>query len=1077
MVDATGYQKIHISEEKQNVQTSFQTISSLLVGSFCMRAAKRTDSHRDAVRHCRRSKRSRHSGRGRHRRKRRHPHSRNVTTNDDGQFTVPLLPPGEYTVTFAREGFAQVQVNNVVLNVGDQKSLQSQLKIGDVKGEVVVTPDTALVDTNSTVGTLVDRQFVENVPLNGRSFQSLITLTPGIVVVPAGTANTGGQFSVNGQRASANAFAVDGVSANFAAQPGFSGGVSSGGNLPAMTTFGTTQSLVSVDALEEFQVQTSSYAAEYGRQPGGQISIATRSGTSDFHGSVFNYLRNDVFDASDWFANANRQPKPPMRQNDFGGTFGGPIFLPNIGDGGPLWYNGRDRTFFFFSYEGLRLRLPKFSLTNVPTLCLRGLGSCGAGQSAAPAGIQPILNAFPLPNGRDLGNGLAEFSSSYSDPSSLDATSIRIDHAIDKKLMLFVRYNLAPSESTTRRENINLSGLQFSRLNTQTVTAGVSALLTSRANNDFRFNYSSNAAHTLLAIDDFGGAVPLTRGVLIPIQYDSETAQAVVSLNLPGRTASSIPTLQVTGTDFVTSQRQFNVVDSFSYTLGSHQFKFGVDYRRLSPIFDVNSYNLQTNFTSQGQLQAAIAGNGFVFAVATTRPVFVNFSAYGQDVWKLSRRMTINVGIRWEVNPAPTEVNGLDQPAVTQIENLATMQLAPTGTRAWKTTYNNFAPRIGIAYLLSQEPGRETVLRGGFGVFYDTGNDQSWLNVTGFPYNSSRSISNVGYPLSPSQVAPLPLPVQTGLTTPYPLFTVFDPNLKLPYTLQWNIAVERALGNSQTITASYVGAAGRRLLQRTQLNLSPINPAFTFVNLTRNRATSDYNALQVQFQRRLSKGLQALVSYTWSHALDDDSVSDSFILAQRGNAAFDVRHVFAGALTYDIPVPDDNTVAKAVLGGWSIDTIVRSQSALPLDLRARFGVDPATGSLVSVRPNVIDGVPLYVDDSSVPGGRRINRAAFSIPAIGGFGNLGRNQIRGLGSWQIDLALRREFNLTEKLRLQLRGEAFNVFNHPNFGTVQTNLNSPNFGQATGMLNRQLGGISQLYQIGGPRSFQFALKMIF
>ncbi|HKZ77309.1 MAG TPA: TonB-dependent receptor [Pyrinomonadaceae bacterium] len=993
---------------------------------------------------------------------------RQTSTSSEGYFTVPLLPPSTYTVRVEGHGFAPAQINGVVLNVSDQKSLQIELKAGDVKAEVQVTTDAPLIDTSPAVGTVVDRRFVENIPLNGRSFQSLIALTPGVVVVPSGTTNTTGQFSVNGQRASANSFTVDGVSGNFGAAPGTFGQSQSGGNLPGLTTFGTTQSLVSVDALQEFKVQTSGYSAEYGRQPGGQISIVTRSGTNEFHGSIFDYIRNDLFDANDWFANANRQPKPPLRQNDFGGTFSGPVMLPRFGEGGRQpRYDGRNRTFFFLSYEGLRLRLPQFSLTNVPTLALR--------EQALP-GIQPILNAFPRPNGRDLSNGLAEFSASYSNPSSLDATSIRIDHTVNSKLTLFTRYNKAPSESVTRQLS-NLSVLQSNRLSTQTITVGATSSLTPSAINELRVNYSGNGAYFEASTGSFGGATPPSRSALIPTQYDSRSAQGVVALIFPGVTSASSPFISITG-NFVSSQRQFNIADNFSYGVNVHQFRFGVDYRRLTPVSAINSYSINANFFSQQQALSATAASGSVIASTTLKPVFLNFSAYVQDTWRPSRRLTLDLGVRWEVNPAPSETKGNNQAALTQIDNLATMQLAPLGTRPWKTTYNNFAPRLGVAYQVSQKPGRETVVRGGFGVFYDTGNDFGAGNFNqAFPYFSFRSLSNISYPLSPTQAAPAPLPIQTGLTPRYPSFFAFDPALKLPYTLQRNLAVEQSLGKSQTFTVSYVGAAGRRLLQATRLSLSAITTSFTNLNLTRNNATSDYDALQANFQRRLSRGLQTLVSYTWSHALDDDSSSNSQRVAQRGNAAFDVRHVFAAAVAYDIPSSSRSSVADALLNRWSIDTIIRAQSPLPLDLVASTLINPIDGSNISVRPNMTAGAPLYIDDPNVPGGRRINRAAFTIPPAGQSGNLGRNQLRGLPAWQVDLALRREFWLTERLRFQFRAEAFNLFNHPSFGTIQTTLTALNFGQATNMLNRQLGGISQLYQMGGPRSFQFALKLQF
>jgi hypothetical protein len=590
-------------------------------------------------------------------------------------------------------------------------------------------------------------------------------------------------------------------------------------------------------------------------------------------------------------------------------------------------------------------------------------------------------------------------------------------------------------------------------------------------------NCSDNGAHVVVATDNFGGATPPPRSALIPTQYDTSTAQGYVTLHFPGLTSASDPSLQIIGNQ-LSSQRQFNIVDNFSYGAGSHQFKFGVDYRRLTPISDANSYLLGANFYSQQDVLAATGGDGFVGANMPMRPVFLNFSAYVEDTWKLSRRMTLDLGVRWDVNPAPSEANGNNAIAVNEITNLAAMRLAPLGTKEWKTSYNNFAPRLGMAYQLSQGAGRETVVRGGFGVFYDSGSDFGGANLGNrFPYASGRSLSNVSFPLSPNQVAPAPLPFKTGLIPPYDLFFAFDPDLRLPYTLQWNAAVEQSLGKSQAVTVSYVGAAGRRLLQLRELLLSAINPSFTAIVLTRNTATSDYGALQAQFQRRLSRGLQALVSYTWSHALDDDSSSIGIFVAQRGNAAFDVRHVFAAAATYDMPAPGNSLLARAILGHWSIDTSVHARAALPTDLVARIQINPTDGSLLNVRPNVNPGVPFYIDDPTVPGGRRINSAAFTIPPDGQSGNFGRNQVRGLGAWQVDLASRRQFKLTEKLNLQFRAEAFNLFNHPNFGGIQTDLTAANFGQAQNMLNRQLGGISQLYQMGGPRSLQFALKVIF
>lgn len=998
--------------------------------------------------------------------------SRETTTNEEGFYAFPSLAAGTYVVTVRREGFAPVETKDVVLNVGDHKSLKIQLAAGDINAQVQVMAEAPLINESPSVGTLVDRQFVENIPLNGRSFQSLISLTPGVVTVPAGA--TSGQFSVNGQRPNANGFYVDGVSANVGTATLAQPGAQSSGSLPGLTAFGTTQSLVSVDSLQEFKVETSSYAAEYGRQPGGQISIITRSGTNSFHGSAFDYIRNDVFDANNWFANRTGQPKPPMRQHNFGGTFSGPVLLPRFGEGGDLLgYDGRNRTFFFLSYEGLILRQPQFILVNVPSLALR---------QTAPASLQPILRAFPLPNGVNLPNGLAELSSSYSNPSNLNATSIRVDHSFNSRWTLFGRYNHAPSESSTRTAN-NLATLSVSRFDMRTVTFGLTGMLSPRLTNELRFNISHNGGKSKLEQDSFGGAVPIQIGALVPPEFASvPTLQGSSVLNFPGRTGTGTPLVNVIN-PFTFDQRQLNIVDNVSFVTGAHELKAGFDYRRLTPFLALNEYALQVVFANQAQVLSGVAGTGNVVSQGEAHPVFTNYSAYIQDNWKTSRRLTLNLGLRWDVNPPPTDARGRFLLAVDQVDDLRAMRLAPNGTPLWKTTYGNFAPRFGGAYALREQLGWETILRGGVGVFFDTGNTQGASGFNGYPFATVRVFNNITYPLSGTQLAPFPRPELNNLPPPSSsssLFTqvgVFDPELQQPYTLQWNFAVAQSLGPSNALTVSYVGAAGRRLLQTSQFTLNTINPRFTTVRLTTNNATSDYNALQAQFQRRLSRGLQFMASYTWSHALDEDSVDTGTIIPVRGNAAFDRRHLFASALTYDIPSPSETAFSKAVLGNWSIDTTIHAQSAAPVDIIGAQVVNPVDGTLVGNRPNVIAGVPLYIHDSNFPGGFAINRAAFSPAPAGQFGNLGRNVVRGFPAWQVDLALRRQFSLTEKLKLQFRSEAFNIFNHANFGATQTALNAANFGQATNTLNQQLGGISQLYQLGGPRSFQFAVKVLF
>ncbi len=420
------------------------------------------------------------------------------------------------------------------------------------------------------------------------------------------------------------------------------------------------------------------------------------------------------------------------------------------------------------------------------------------------------------------------------------------------------------------------------------------------------------------------------------------------------------------------------------------------------------------------------------------------------------------------------------------LDNPVALVLAPRGTPLYETTYGNFAPRVGLAYQLSSRQGKESVLRGGVGVFYDLGSGSLGSAGNAFPYTTTKNLSNVQFPLTQAEAAPLPfslVPTSGGGGF------VADRNLRLPRTYQWNLAVEQSLNANQTLSATYVGARGRQLLLQTQ-RLIP--PGF-FLAQTRNTGTSDYHALQLQYQRRLARGVQALASYTWAHSIDNisndsfsASGSDSDLKANRGSSDFDVRHAFNAAVTYDIPAPKSGKVAQAWLGNWSVDTIVTARSATPVDLIAA-GVFIG-GFNTFVRPDLVKGVPLYVSDPSVGGGRKFNRTAFAAPPAGRQGTLGRNVMRGFSVFQLDLALHRQFNLSERIKLQLRSEFFNLFNHPNFGDPGGNfegnfLPSPLFGQSTSMLGRSLGtggltgGFNPLYQVGGPRSIQVAFKLTF
>jgi carboxypeptidase family protein/TonB-dependent receptor-like protein len=1004
-------------------------------------------------------------------------------TNGDGIYVLAALRPGRYRVIVTKPGFKQIALTDVVLNVQDTVSRNFTLELGATSETITVEAGGLNINTtDASVSTVIDRDFVANIPLNGRSLQSLIQLTPGVLVVPSQGVGVSGEFSVNGQRTESNYFTVDGVSANTGSNP-LSFGSTLAGNVPSESALGTTQSMISLDALQEFRATTSTYSAEYGRSPGGQFSFVSRSGTNDWHGSAFDYFRNEALDANNWFSDHLGIGKTPERQNDFGGTLGGPVRIPGL-------YNGKDKTFFFFSYEGLRLQLPAGAVTDqYPDLSLR---------QNTPAALQPFLNAFPVPNGPEVlmpcvpasdpacppsgqePTGLALFTAAYSNPSSLDAVSIRVDHNLSESMKIFGRYSDSPSSAAIREAGADLAWSNATQFNVKTLTLGATNILSPRLTNDFRFNYTRNDGTNISVLDSFGGAQPFTLS------------------QVPGLGGASAP--QFTGFNFIlnigsgsqlglgpvqNAQQQWNVTDGFSLSHGAHNLKFGIDYRRLSTrvlghqIAELAVFSSETEVLQNAPDFASADSRGLV----APQPLYTNFSAFAQDEWKATRRLSLSLGLRWDVNPPPGNGSGVLPYTLNQIADLNTAQLAPTNTPLWQTDYHAVAPRLGAAYLLRQSAGTETVVRGGFGIFYDMGNVLASNGFDGIGFGGFVSYQGVPFPLTTAQLV-VPPP---SIASPYDNEVyAFDPHLKLPYTMQWNFAIEQELGRNQALTVTYVGSAGRDLLVSYTLS-PPTNPNFSLGNglqVTTGGATSDYNALQVQFQKGLSHGLQSLVSYTWSHSIDDASSNFDIYQLVRGSSDFDIRQNFQMALTYDVPGSYSNPVLSALMRHWGLDTRISARSGLPVDLIGSFGVLPS-GEFLPLRPDFVPGVPVYLYGSQYPGGRILNFNAFQPAAADTQGNVPRNFARDFGEAQADFALRRDFPITERLHLQFRAEAFNVFNHPNFSNINNSLRDgpyntatySGFGGAESTPNVSLGGLNALYQVGGPRSIQFSLKLMF
>jgi Carboxypeptidase regulatory-like domain/TonB-dependent Receptor Plug Domain len=981
-------------------------------------------------------------------------------TNGSGMYLAPILPPGHYHVQVSKPGFKTIIKADVILNVQSAVALNFVLPVGATSESVTVNASSSSINTtDASVSTVIDRKFVANMPLNGRSFQDLISMTPGVINQSPQSAATqliggSGDFSVNGQRTQSNNYTVDGVSANI--NPGYGSGVgqaASGGTIGGATALGTTQTLIPVDGLQEFRVQSSTYSAEYGRSPGGQFSLGTRSGTNVLHGGVFDYLRNNFFDANDWFNDHYSQPIATLRQNDFGGTLGGPVWIPKL-------YNGKDRTFFFVAYEGLRLQQPTAAtIQYVPDQFLR--------QQAVPA-IQPILNAFPVPNGHDYGTetspGFAQFIAPYSLPSSIDSTSVRLDHSLTHRLSLFFRFGYSPSATVSRPYLAPTTTAS----NAMTYTLGATAQLTSSVTNEFRLGYARSESSLTAGLDNFGGATPIDLAQTVGASPEVHT-EPFVLLDVSGIGQS------ILGTPFgLNRSRQWNLVDTVNVSTGHHNLKFGGDYRHIkSPLTPPDSEPFGEFLSPMSMLSGTTDATVFISNKPST-PLFNEMALFAQDDWRPHPRLSLSLGLRWELSPPPTDQHGDDAYTILgNINNPSSLALAPQGTPLWKTSWYDFAPRAGAAWIANPSPQRETVLRTGAGVFFDTANEIGALGYSSLGFFAQQFDVGVPIPYTNNE-----LNVPISVTPPYnssPIIA-FPTRLQLPYTIEWNASIQQALGRAQSLTVSYVGANGRRLLSLQEFDLSELNSNFGTVEFPANGITSSYDALELQFQRSIARGLQALASYTWSHSIDFGSQSSSLPLL-RGNSDFDVRDNFQAGVSWDLPNLTTRSKIGIVLNDWGLDARLSAHTAFPVTLDGSVTTDSGTGNVFNGNLNLVPNQSLYLHGQQYPGGRSINPASFCLPTSCAGITAPRNFARGFSTTQLNTALRREFHIHDPIVLQFRAEAFNIFNHPNFGYVDPTYTDATFGQATKMLNASLGTMASQYQQGGPRSMQFALRLNF
>ncbi|MEI9977633.1 MAG: TonB-dependent receptor [Edaphobacter sp.] len=1025
----------------------------------------------------------------------------NAVANGRGLFSISGLIPGRYFLHAQHAGFGVVEVKDLTLNVGDKRELEVKLPIAQSQQTVQVDGSGETLNTsNATVSTVIDRQFVEDIPLNGRSFQTLILLAPGVVTSsPQG--NDDGQFSVNGQRTNANYFMVDGVSANNQAS-GLSGSATAG-MAPSSTALGTTQAILPVDALQEFRIATSSYSAGYGRQPGAQISFQSRSGTNAYHGGVYDYLRNTVFDANNWF-NTYTTPqiaRPQERQNDFGGFLGGPLSVPKL-------YSGRDQVFFFVAYEGLRITLPQAAtIYYVPSNGTYNTATYANPlyknmRAIAPSAFQPALNAFPLPNCTtaqnphcvDYGDGLSPYLFSASSPSRLDTITARIDAQVKPWARVFARYG----DSTSTAVSYLTTGPDIVTVKprTRVFLLGVDSAFRGSLANELRLQYSPSSYVQNYSLAPTGGAQPINLNTAQGLPPVGGETQVIVESPAFGD-IGHIYTL-----NYGSRQFQPNGVDTISWSHAAHFFKAGVDYRQTTTYLNDGKLSRGPGayyfYESASQMQQNQPQEVETFDLLRQDPTTKNLGLFFQDEWRIHPRLTLSLGLRWDFNPPPS-ISGAQQYTYTgNVSDPTSMALSKLGAPLYRSVYTDFQPRLGMALVVHDQPGHETVLRGGGGLFYDTVSLSQTIG-SGFSYGAGNHQylgTNYHQPQpfpAPANViqAPPPPPCSSAGVPPgcstYALDYIADPHIHPPSSMHWNVSLQQAFGSQQSLTLGYVGSTGRDLINWKEYNISSVNPLFSTFVQYENGPGSSYNALQAQYKRMAFHGLQVLASYTWAHAIDSASSDYALLPVQRGNSSHDVRNNFTAALVYNIPGYVTDRWVRSLTSNWTLALLVVSRSAFPVQANGPTVTDPATGEEFPSRLNY-NGQNPYVYKAGVPGRRQFNPAVFSVPTASqnGSGNAPRNFLRGFGETAADFAVQRRFVLRDQWNLQFRAEAFNVLNHPNFGALNVACgtsslgaacNNAIMGQATNTIADALIGAASIYQQGGPRSLQFTLKLQF
>ena len=1012
---------------------------------------------------------------------------RTVISDEVGRYNAPQLPLGGYEIAAELPGFQTALRRGVTLTIGRQAVVDFTLQVGSVAQEVTVTAEAALVTTtNATISYLVDDKKIRDLPLNGRNFTQLALMAPGVVPIIEHLSRndvSGGhglKMSIGGAQSTQNSFLMDGQDVtDYSGQtPGSVAGTNLG-----------------IDAIREFTITTNNYSTEYGLVAGGVMNVVTNSGTNTLHGSGFEFLRNSALDAKNYFDPAN-QKIPAFKRNQFGGVVGGPI--------------KKDKLFFLGSYEGLRERLGLTYNTPVPNARAHQgyLPINGVEQfiGVHPA-VQAMMNLYPLSNGPDNGDGTAQFINSPIQPSTENYVLGRIDAQLSDKNSLYGRYVFDQAD-VVRPGQLGIYGTTKHGRN-QYFQLGLTRVISPSWINETRAGVNRT-------FGNFGAV------------YFKDVPVSQLSV-LSGRNLASIwdilsPSIPTSDGVFIETPRRFTnsvieLADNVSYLRGSHSFKFGGIFKNyLANPKNNRNYMGTILFPSVRDFMTGTPSQilGQIVDSQLSYHQFL-FGWFVQDDIKLNRRLTLTIGLRHEFTTSPSE--RYDR----AVSMKSVFDSGPTfGQPLFVPHKDNFAPRVGLAW----DPfgDGKTSVRAGAGIFQE----QLVPSVLRYTYaqipNVTRSFTLLAPGTGVVKVDPNTVPpsAATGLN--------YQPDPSVPERIQWSLNIQREIVSGTTASVAYVGSRGEHLQYNPGINMftptcwpsnctdsasyffpggTPrINPRFTTINAHRWDGNSYYHSLQANVTRRFSNGLQYQGSYTWSRNLDTAATSFAsgvvslnaggpqnpfYMRAEKGLSPIDPRQQFNSNVTYDLPFAKNaRGIAKTIASGWQSSLIVSLRGGVPFNIASGYvGTDGlgrsrsgfSQGANAADRPNLAPGATIHTSGTTagcqgVAAGTKLGTPSlwfdpcvFILPPAGTFGNLAKNAVIGPGFANVDFALKKQFDITERQNLQFRAEFFNVLNHPNFGNMIT----PIFAGSTGARNGSAGRIIDTATTS--RQIQFALRLSF